>query len=103
MQTPDPAIPNIPNTPDVGTQLSFGPAQPVVLFPVRLETRFFPHPAGGSELRIRVYPDTVHIDSHEPGLTADELTWGQPRPPGGNWLTVSIHRAPHGSPMRSSR
>ena len=26
---------------------------------------------------MRVYPDTVHIDSHEPELTADELTWGQ--------------------------
>ncbi len=78
MHTPNPEIPNIPNTtPDVGTRLSFGPARPVVLFPVRLETRFFPHPAGGFELRVRVYPDTVHIDSHEPELTADELTWGQ--------------------------
>ncbi len=58
-------------------QLSSGPARPVVLFPVRLETRFFPQADGTSELRVRVYPDKVHIDSHEPGLTADELTWGQ--------------------------
>jgi hypothetical protein len=77
MHTPDPEIPNIPNTPELGTPLSFGPAQPLVLFPVRLETRFFPHPDGGSELRVRVYPDTVHINSHEPELTADEVTWGQ--------------------------
>ena len=77
MPTPNPDIPNIPNTPDVGTQLSFGPARPVVLFPVRLETRFFPQADGSSELRVRVYPDKVHIDSHEPELTADELTWGQ--------------------------
>ena len=77
MLTPNPDIPNIPNTPEVGMQLSFGPARPVVLFPVRLETRFFPQADGSSELRVRVYPDTVHIDSHEPELTADELTWGQ--------------------------
>ena len=41
MLTPNPDIPNIPNTPEVAMQLSFGPARPVVLFPVRLETRFF--------------------------------------------------------------
>ena len=77
MPVSNPDIPNIPNTPEVGTQLSFGPARPLVLFPVRLETRFFPQADGSSELRMRVYPDKVHSDSHEPGLTADELTWGQ--------------------------
>ncbi len=77
MHTPNPDIPNVANEPAVGTQLSSGPAQPVVLFPVRLETRFFELADGSSELRVRVYPDKVHIDTHEPGLTADELTWGQ--------------------------
>ena len=77
MQTPNPDVPNIPNTPEVGIELTSGPARPAVLFPVRLETRFFPQADGGSELRVRVYPDKVHIDSHEPGLTADELMWGQ--------------------------
>ncbi|MCU0602421.1 MAG: hypothetical protein MUC33_07150 [Desulfobacterales bacterium] len=77
MPTPNPDIPSIPDTPEVGMPLSFGPARPAVLFPVRLQTRFFAQADGSSELRVRVYPDTVHIDSHEPGLTEDELTWGR--------------------------
>ena len=56
--------------------LSFGPARPAVLFPVRLETRFFPQADGSSELRVRVYPDKVHIDSHEPELTAGRADLG---------------------------
>ena len=40
---------------------------PLVLLPVRLETRF-----QGAELWLRVYPDTVHINSFEPELTSDE-------------------------------
>ena len=76
MPTSNPDIPSIPDT-GLTTPLSAGPAQPAVLFPVRMETRFFPHPAGGFELRVRIYPDQVHIDSHEPELTAEELAWGQ--------------------------
>ena len=45
---------------------------PLALFPVRLETRFF-----GTELRIRVYPDKVHLDSHDPALSANEQLWGR--------------------------
>lgn len=51
--------------------------RPLALMPVRLETRFFPQPDGSSELRVRVYPDRIHMDSHEPGLTRAELTWGR--------------------------
>lgn len=49
--------------------------RPLVLLPVRIETRFF-FDGTLSELRVRVYPDRIHHDSHEPELLAAELEWG---------------------------
>lgn len=40
---------------------------PLLLLPVRLETRF-----AGQQLKIRIFPDAVHLDSHEAELTARE-------------------------------
>src|SRR3569623_1770589 len=46
---------------------------PTGLLPVRIEARYF---YGGDELRIRIYPDQIHADAHEPELTAAERDAG---------------------------
>jgi hypothetical protein len=50
---------------------------PILLLPVRLEMRFAPWPAGSPvQLLVRVYPDDVLVNTHEPELTPDEAAWG---------------------------
>lgn len=49
--------------------------RPLLLFPVRLETRWKTS-AGTRELLIRIYPDEVHSDTFEPELTDEEEAWG---------------------------
>lgn len=51
--------------------------RPLALLPVRLETRFFRQADASYELRVRVYPDKIHIDSHETELTPAEAQWGK--------------------------
>ena len=62
------------------------PEYPLLLFPVRLETRFVrfdtPVPVDGQlpcvgELRVRIYPDGLLCDSHEPLLSEEEIALGQ--------------------------
>jgi hypothetical protein len=52
-------------------------AVPLTLLPVRLETRFIPAEDAPVELRVRVYPDQVQLDAHQPGLTDAEVAAGQ--------------------------
>jgi hypothetical protein len=44
---------------------------PVALLPVRIETRF-----AGSMLKVRIFPDEIFADTHEPAFTADERADG---------------------------
>jgi hypothetical protein len=44
---------------------------PIALLPVRLETRL-----AGTQLKIRIYPDEIFADTHEPGLTSAEVADG---------------------------
>jgi hypothetical protein len=45
---------------------------PVALLPFRIETRFGHGEGNQPELWVRIFPDTAHVDSFEPELTADE-------------------------------
>ena len=50
---------------------------PFLLLPVRLETRFAQTVTGSQELLVRVYPDDVFVDTHEPELTDAEVAAGR--------------------------
>lgn len=51
--------------------------RPLLLLPVRLETRFATSGSGESELLVRIYPDQIHVDAHDPRLTPGEAAAGQ--------------------------
>src|SRR5262245_11638794 len=48
-------------------------SHPILLFPVRLETRFKTGAAGQPQLWVRIYPDTCLVDVFEPSLTEQEV------------------------------
>jgi len=64
-------------TPELLTATLDG-THPVAMLPVRIETRF----ETPTKLRVRVYPDQLHIDAHDPAFTSAESEgaqwyWGQ--------------------------
>jgi hypothetical protein len=46
---------------------------PIALLPVRIETR---STAGRAQLRVRIYPDDIHVDQHDRGLSDEERAAG---------------------------
>jgi len=52
-------------------------ALPILLLPVRLETHFRKQQDQITELLIRIYPDDIHVESHEPELTDNEVEAGR--------------------------
>ena len=52
------------------------PQIPITMLPVRIETRFTGTPAA-PRLLVRLYPDDVHVDHHDPRLTIGEVSAGK--------------------------
>jgi hypothetical protein len=52
------------------------PQIPITMLPMRIETRFAGTPAA-PRLLVRLYPDDVHVDHHDPRLTSSEVSAGK--------------------------
>src|SRR3954451_2029401 len=52
-------------------------AYPILLLPLRLETRFKQSAAGRPQLWVRIYPDACLVDTFEPALTEPEIANAQ--------------------------
>jgi len=63
-------VTHLPPTPEQEVA-SLEADRPIVMLPIRPETRFV-----GNELLLRVYPDDIFADSHEPELTDAEIEDG---------------------------
>jgi len=55
----------------------FSDKTPILLFPVRLETKFKHVDSGNPQLWLRVFPDDIAIETHEPNLTFEEFEDGR--------------------------
>lgn len=59
---------------DIDPTTLYADTHPAALLPVRVETRYSPD---ATDLLVRIYPDDVHVDTHEAALTGDEETHGR--------------------------
>src|SRR5438309_7467104 len=77
---PNPNVPGIPapapGQPSIVETHQLDAATPVLFLPVNIETRFMDNSDGRPELWLRIYPDQIAINSHEPELTDQEIADG---------------------------
>lgn len=73
---------------------------PIMMLPVRIETRFVNPTAGAAqELWIRIFPDDIHADSHEPLLAEKEVEAGETY-----WAKrAGLHSFPPGTEAESEK
>jgi hypothetical protein len=64
-------------TPPIANNPGLNAQTPLLLLPVHIQTRFIDGANGQSELWVRIYPDQIAVNSHEPELTAQEVSDGQ--------------------------
>jgi len=72
-----PEIPDLPDMPDLEPSIVFRALSqniPFLMLPVRIETRFYHNP---HRLRIRIYPDQIHVNSHQSALSPREAQLGR--------------------------
>src|SRR5215207_8408517 len=72
---PPPDGPGPAQPPDLAF-VKLDPALPLALLPLRLEVRWW-RPSVPPELRVRIFPDLLHADGHQPELTAVEQELGR--------------------------
>src|SRR5580698_11269877 len=69
-----------PQAANLAAQAGYGgisATTPLLLLPVHIQTRFIDGEQGITELCVRIYPDQIAVDTHEPELTTQELADGQ--------------------------
>src|SRR5258708_24326792 len=75
MSTPiSPPTAVLPDPP--AQQRRLAASTPLLLLPVNVQTRFMDTAGSPSELWVRIYPDAIAIDPHDPKLTGQEVTDG---------------------------
>lgn len=70
---------------------------PIAFLPVRVETRFGKADDGSPQLWVRIFPDDIHVDSFEQGLTATESAARSTflaNPTATNWTALAAQFGP---------
>ncbi len=75
-KSPQSAITDVTDVSNIGLPGGLDAQTPLLMLPVNIETRFMSS-GDTNELWVRIYPDQIAINSHEPELTTQEIADGQ--------------------------